>query len=85
MRGDAQRNGVSFRPSVFQFRPYHGTELFHQLEQAGTELADKDARFDAELSARIGRPQYNFEAGNFSMVPDGELRSYLATLANIRA
>src|SRR6266446_5618103 len=46
MRDDANRFGASFRTSVFQFRPYHGTELFRALASGGHALSEKDANFD---------------------------------------
>lgn len=81
---DAARNGAKFRSSVFQFRPYHGTELFHDLRSADAAIIDKDARFDRELTDKIGRAQYNFEAGNFSAVATEKLRGFIAEAAALK-
>jgi len=31
----ANKEGSKFRTSVFQYRPYHGTEIFHDLAADG--------------------------------------------------
>ena len=85
MRDDALRLGGTFRTSVFQFRPYHGTELFRGSQAMGTTIKEKDARFDEELTQRIGRPQYNFESGNFSSVPITTLSDFIARTASLTA
>ena len=85
LQEDAIPTSAKFRTSVFQFRPYHGTELFHFIEKNGIGLGEKDARFDAELSESIGRPQYNFESGNYSLVPVDLLRNYIAQTARLSA
>ncbi len=84
LRDDAAQHGAAFRTSVFQFRPYHGTELFYDLRESGTDILVKDARFDSELTKKIGRPQYNFEAGNFSKVPTDQLREIIVNIAGLK-
>ena len=44
------RYGVSFRTSVFQFRPYHGTELHQELEKNGMY---SDAVLQIEPDAKL--------------------------------
>jgi len=84
LRDAAARYNTAFRTSVFQFRPYHGTELFHDLTEGHAEMAEKDARFDSELTEKIGRSQYNFEAGNFSAVPTDQLRELIVETAALK-
>lgn len=76
----ALESGSRFRTSVFQFRPYHGTELYHSLE-----LESGDAAFakvsavepDKELSDLVGRVQFNFHSGNYSDEPVELVREYI--------
>lgn len=53
-----------FRTSAFQFRPYHGTELYNQINK------QIEYRHDDTLNALEGRRQFNFTAGNFSNCPE---------------
>jgi len=61
----------NFRAVAFQFRPYHGTELYDQLIQ------EKGHGFTYSLQNRniYRRKQYNFSAGNFSKVTDEVLEA----------
>lgn len=70
--------GVTFRASVFQFRPYHGTELYHQLEDQGA-IDDSVISIEAndDLSDLVGRLQFNFHSGNYSNVGSEELHDYI--------
>ncbi|TAL61113.1 MAG: B12-binding domain-containing radical SAM protein [Bacteroidetes bacterium] len=67
--------GVNFRTSVFQFRPYHGTELYHDMILKG-RIIDEVA-YHKDLSEDIGRKQFNFTSGNFSEVSDEDLRKFI--------
>ena len=68
----------SFRSSSFQFRPYHGTKLYKTiLEKRGTIGCIQENK---ELSALIGRQQFNFSSGNYSDVSDEVLNRYLLEL-----
>ncbi|MDD5084298.1 MAG: radical SAM protein [Candidatus Moranbacteria bacterium] len=69
------RNNVGFRTSVFQFRPYHGTELYHDMVQKG-RLID-EVTYHENLSSDIGRKQFNFTSGNFSEASDDDLRKLI--------
>jgi radical SAM superfamily enzyme YgiQ (UPF0313 family) len=63
-----------FRTSVFQFRPYHGTELYQFLKkQFGDDTFNKIASVkpNKELSKLLGRSQFNFQSGNYA---DADLR-----------
>ncbi len=84
LRDDAAHYRAAFRPSVFQFRPYHGTELFYDLIEDHAKIVEKDARFDSELTEKIGRSQYNFEAGNFSAVATDQLREFIVDIAALK-
>ena len=50
----------TFRASAFQFRPYHGTELYNRI--------NKEIKYfhNDNLDNLNGRKQFNFTAGNFS-------------------
>ncbi len=49
-----------FRCSAFQFRPYHGTKLYNEINE------NIKYRHDDSLNKLEGRKQFNFTAGNFS-------------------
>ena len=49
-----------FRASAFQFRPYHGTELYNKIN---SKISYKH---NDNLDSLEGRNQFNFTAGNFS-------------------
>lgn len=66
---------VNFRTSVFQFRPYHGTELYHDMIQKGMVI--DEVIYHENLSQDIGRKQFNFTGGNFSEASDDDLRSFI--------
>lgn len=65
----------NFRTSVFQFRPYHGTQLYNELLQAGkviSAISGNDA-----LNILNGRSQFNFQSGNYSDMDDSRLNEYV--------
>ena len=49
-----------FRASAFQFRPYHGTELYNKIN------SKISYQHNDNLDSLEGRNQFNFTAGNFS-------------------
>lgn len=71
----ARKRGSTFRTSVFQFRPYHGTELYTALQNEGRMI--DEIRYDSTLSHDIGRKQFNFTGGNFSEASDEELQKFI--------
>lgn len=75
LKDSSAKIGVNFRTSVFQFRPYHGTELYHDLILKG-KIIDEVEYYD-DLSVSIGRKQFNFTSGNFSEVSDEILRGFI--------
>ena len=75
LKESSVKNGVSFRTSVFQFRPYHGTELYHSLVLKGRII--NEVVYGEGLSTSMGRKQFNFTGGNFSEVSDEILREFI--------
>jgi len=69
------KNHVKFRTSVFQFRPYHGTELYHNMIL--NEKIIDEVMYHGDLSTNIGRRQFNFTSGNFSEVTDEDLQKFI--------
>ena len=70
-------NGVTFRTSVFQYRPYHGTQIYHDLEVKGSNLLVQSVQPNQDLSRLVGRLQFNFHSGNYSKVEDKVLHDYI--------
>ncbi len=68
----------SFRTSVFRYRPYHGTEIYHDLELKGKLLTLKQ---DNDLKHILDRQQFNFYIENFSSTPNEIIAKYI-TLTN---
>lgn len=64
-----------FRTSVFQFRPYHGTQLYNEImEETGIIHGCK---FNEAISRFDGRSQFNFDFGNYSAESDELLNEYI--------
>ena len=65
----------AFRTIVFQFRPYHGTQLYNEIvEEKGIIHG---CRFNEAISLFNGRSQFNFDFGNYSMESDELLNEYI--------
>ncbi len=79
----AQKYGSNFRTSVFQYRPYHGTQIYHDLEAKGVKLKDKRVEANDELSSLAGRLQFNFHNGNYSEVDNKVLYDYIYRTTNL--
>ena len=60
-----------FKPSAFQFRPYHGTELYNKIDQ---EISYKH---NDDLDNLVKRKQFNFTAGNFSACTNEQLNKFI--------
>lgn len=71
----AKKYNVFFRSSVFQFRPYHGTELYNYLHEK--KILVEEIEEDQKLSIEIGRSQFNFTSGNYSNIPNDQLNQYI--------
>lgn len=65
----------NFRTSVFQFRPYQGTQLYDEIIQDTGII--KEAKINQEISRFKGRTQFNFTFGNYSSTSDEILNSYI--------
>jgi anaerobic magnesium-protoporphyrin IX monomethyl ester cyclase len=76
-------NGVTFRTSVFQYRPYHGTQIYHDLEIKGNNLLVQPVQPNQGLSELVGRLQFNFHSGNYSKVEDMVLHDYIYRTINL--
>ena len=76
-------NGVTFRTSVFQYRPYHGTQIYHDLEMKGNNLVVQSIQPNRDLSGLVGRLQFNFHSGNYSKVDDNVLHDYIYRTINL--
>lgn len=71
----SMKTGGQFRTSVFQFRPYHGTELYFEIEKKGGIM--HPCVFNQSISQFEGRSQFNFSFGNYSLEPDNILNDYI--------
>lgn len=79
----ARDEGVNFRTSVFQYRPYHATEIFHDLVQEGKILQIEQVTENKELSGLVGRIQFNFHSGNYSKVDLDTVHDYIYRTTNL--
>ena len=61
-----------FRTSAFQFRPYHGTKLYNDLNQ------DITYEHNDNLNFMIGRQQFNFMAKNFSKCSQEQIEEFVS-------
>ena len=64
----------NFRTSVFQFRPYHGTQLYQEILQSTGIL--HGCKHTDGLDAD-GMSQFNFDFGNYSVEPDELLHEFI--------
>lgn len=65
----------TFRTSVFQFRPYHGTQLYNEIVNNSGLI--HGCTFNESISLFKGRSQFNFDFGNYSMESDELLNKYI--------
>jgi len=77
------RYKVNFRTSVFQYRPYHGTQIYHDLEIKGNNLIVQQIQPNQDLSKLVGRLQFNFHSGNYSKVDCNTLHDYIYRTINL--
>jgi radical SAM superfamily enzyme YgiQ (UPF0313 family) len=75
--------GVNFRTSVFQYRPYHSTQIYHELENQGKMLHVTSVAPNQALSNLVGRQQFNFHSGNFSEVDYETVEDYIYRTINL--
>lgn len=75
--------GSNFRTSVFQYRPYHGTQIYHDLEVQGKNMEVQNVSANEALSDLVGRMQFNFHSGNYSDVDYETLHDYIYRTINL--
>jgi len=75
LKEESIKYDVNFRISVFQFRPYHGTEIYYDL--FGQKLSEINTKTNNALNQKIGRLQFNFTSGNYSNENDKILFEYI--------
>lgn len=63
-----------FRSSVFQFRPYHGTQLYNDILNTMGYIPPVTT---GTSDLNMGRAQFNFNSGNYSDEPDETLNLYI--------
>ncbi|PKM78434.1 MAG: hypothetical protein CVU90_02745 [Firmicutes bacterium HGW-Firmicutes-15] len=71
----------NFRCSVFQFRPYHGTQLYAEIIQNGRIIDSIKA--NEIINQLPGRSQFNFQSGNYSQVDYETLNRYILKTQNL--
>lgn len=73
----SRKYGSQFRTSVFQYRPYHGTAIYHDLSSKGIKTSATSIQPDEELNGLVGRLQFNFHDGNYSKVDTAIVHDYI--------
>ncbi|MBR1926100.1 MAG: B12-binding domain-containing radical SAM protein [Clostridia bacterium] len=66
-----------FQTSAFQFRPYHGTEIYNKLNIPTIYSLNEN------LNILKGRQQFNFSAGNFSLCDTKTLEKFVIITNNL--
>lgn len=75
LKNISQNAKGNFRTSVFQFRPYHGTQLYNELLQRGNTI--HTIKSNTALNVIEGRSQFNFQSGNYSNIADDLLNDFI--------
>lgn len=65
----------NFRTSVFQFRPYQGTQLYNEIMRSTGII--HEGKINQIISRFEGRTQFNFEFGNYSSTSEETLNEYI--------
>lgn len=73
--GESTNTTGTFRTSVFQFRPYHGTQLYNEIVKSTGII--HECEFNQSISKFEGRSQFNFDFGNYSKEKDEILSQYI--------
>lgn len=81
LRNISEKCEGTFRPSVFQFRPYHGTILYNEILEKGIDIPN--CHYNSSIYTVQGRSQFNFCSGNYSKVPDEILEEYIVKTQKI--
>lgn len=80
LRNISEKCEGTFRPSVFQFRPYHGTRLYNEILEKGIDIPN--CHYNSSYTLK-GRSQFNFCSGSYSRVPDEILEEYIVKTQKI--
>lgn len=80
LRNISEKCEGTFRPSVFQFRPYRGTRLYNEILEKGIDIPN--CHYNSSYTLK-GRSQFNFCSGNYSRVPDEILDEYIVKTQKI--
>ncbi len=72
----SQKYHTTFRTSVFQFRPYHGSEIYNDIKNK-LDFESSRVTPNLVLTNLIGRSQFNFQSGNFSDVCLQTIHEYI--------
>lgn len=85
LKEESLKYNVCFRPSVFKFRPYHGTIMYKRILDSNHDVLEvlENISPDDELNNSIGREQFNFKSGNYSSEGDDILTQYISMTNNL--
>ncbi len=83
LKAAAEHYGANFRTSVFQYRPYHGTQIYYELKQKGADVEVEAIMPNQALSHLVGRLQFNFHSGNYSMAETNQVHDYIYRTINL--
>ncbi len=82
IKKESIKYNVRLRTSVFQYRPYHGTELYQEMKNMNNFDFLK-TEHNLHLSNMIGRMQFNFQSGNYSNVDNETLHHFIQKTLNL--
>jgi len=85
LNGLASEYGSKFRTSVFQYRPYHATEIYYDLVEKGKDINVEHVSANEALSHMVGRIQFNFHSGNYSAVDLDSVHNYIYRTTNLNS
>jgi len=74
--------GSTFRISVFQFRPYHGTKIYDDLASCKAAKSSNIVE-NYHLTSLIGRSNFNFSSGIYSASNEKQLYKYIEHISNL--
>jgi anaerobic magnesium-protoporphyrin IX monomethyl ester cyclase len=84
IKQQADKYQVVFRTSTFQFRPYHGTELYSEILDKSPHKEAASILFEMKksdwLSGYTSRKSFNFDSGNYSLVSDSVLQNCIGRM-----
>lgn len=85
LKDESVKYKTVFRTSVFQYRPYHGTELYKSIKDYEKHFVNKILPTipNPALSGLIGRLQFNFHSGNYSCAEIQVVQDYIYKTSNL--